>query len=170
MKLTLISYLTVLNDDFEEIALRARPTPLHQFRRCQGRAGFFDAIAQAAVRRQSITRLDIQGHGSPGGMNIGEELLVRLPRAEHWEELLLLLPFLAEGAEVRLLACHAGAGPPGRELVDGLAALWAERRITVLAATGRISCQQFGPDGFLPLHETLLRQSDPSSGVRRGAV
>jgi len=162
LKLTVVSYLSALDDEFEEIALRAVPSPGHQFRRCQTRAGLFETVAFAAPARSSITRLDIQGHGAPGGMNIGEELLVRVPRDPHWEAMLRLLPYLAEGAELRLLGCHVGVGEPGRQLLMELAMLLCAKQIIVLAATDTVCSRDFGPDGFRTDREgILLREGSP---------
>ncbi len=149
MRLTLISYLSRLNEDFEEIAFRVVPGPAHQVRRVQTRAGLFQAVEEVAPRRHSLTRLDIHGHGAPGGMFVGDELLVRVPRNQQWEELSSLLPYLAMSAELRLLGCSVGAGPPGRELVEKLAALLGPQRVTVLAATVPVNCRHFGPQGLI---------------------
>lgn len=150
MRLTLISYLSRLNEDFEEIALRVVPGPAHQVRRVQTRAGFFQAVEEVAPRRHSLTRLDIHGHGAPGGMFVGDELLVRVPYSVTlWEPWTRLLPYLADRAVVRLLGCCVGAGPQGRELVEQLARQLTPQRVTVLAATLPVNCRHFGPEGLI---------------------
>lgn len=179
MRLTLISYLDVLNDDFEAIPFRVTPSAAHVFRRCQHPAQLADCVAVSAPAHGSIRRLDLYGHGAPGSFTLGSSSLVHWERPDLFERFVPLLKWFAPAAELRLLGCNVGVGLAGRSLVDGLARfLEAQPRspgLVVLASAAYLDSRDFGSDGFLKERDHLCissaRPGPPIESIdRRRAV
>jgi len=145
MHLTVISYCSVLDVGFEHVALvvdARRDLGRRAFARCQRPSQLLNAVAPFG---RTIRTLDLHGHGAPGRMTLGDDLLVDT-RPATWKVMAELDPFLAPDASIRLLACLTAAGEPGFRLLHGLSK--ALRGRAVFGSIADLSHHDFGPSGF----------------------
>ena len=80
-------------------------------------------ITAALAASRPVSALHVIAHGRPGAVRLGGEELTAegLDGARAWRA------SLAPGATIALHACQAGAGEPGRALIEGLAAATGAR-------------------------------------------
>lgn len=148
MHVTVISYTAQLDPGFEEVALRAVDGPGRRFLRAQRPSELVYALAAI---RQPIVRLDLYGHGAPGRLRLGDEVLVDADAAASgW--LQGARASLAQAATLRLLGCETALGARGTRLLQTLADILD---VEVQGATGDLLPADFGPGGLL--EETALR-------------
>lgn len=158
LHLTVVSYERRINSDFEAVILNGDASSQHLFARCQVRESLFDVVRRSTATAKEISVLDVYGHGFPGGLWIGDEILVDDERRTGWGELKSIVDLLLrEGGCVRLLGCNAGVGKPGRDLVSKLSK-WIG--CLVLASTAYLDHFDFGPTGLSPTIDQYLLRSD----------
>jgi len=121
--------------------------------RCDSPQALVALVAQAVQDQGGLLdRLDLFDHGREGRLRMGDPVLFEYPvggGAVTGSGLAQQLkPYLAEGAEVRLLGCKTGAAEEGRQLLLQLAEIFGAQRV-VYGGLGYIYTLGFDTHGFL---------------------
>lgn len=93
-------------------------------------------IAQALAGRNGVDAVHIVSHGAQGSVQLGASTLDAGALAAHADDLAKIGAALADGGDILLYGCEAGAGSAGAALVDTLAVLSRADVAASLDATG----------------------------------
>ncbi len=176
MHLTVFSYPSKPDPELEPAVFQVdgRSAPeRRRFERCQGPERLWHIVQDVVNRAGRLRRLDLFGHGRPGGLSLGDPGQdIVTPDEQSWRYLLELDDFLQDEAEVRLLGCETAIGDEGFRVLQGLAQGLSRkqgRRRTVWGSTATLDWVDFGPAGFMDEVATqYLRSSEEPVAVLTG--
>jgi hypothetical protein len=129
-----------------------------------------DGLAQMAdllAGFQDVSSIHLVSHGSAGALQLGDTLLTADSIGKHAADLARVRSSLAEGADLLLYGCEAGAGEAGAALMNALAqATGAD----VAASTNVTGAAALGGDWTLEAHRGEVQASALGAKGELGAV